>query len=238
MEPFYMTSSSNARRAGGWPAAIVFDLDGTLVHAAPDIHAALNRMLASHDLGPLDLEAVTLMIGAGPAKLVERALKALGETPDEARVLALTDDYTPLLAEQGQKLCRLYDGVEGTLRGLAARGVKLGLCTNKPEAIARQLLVHYGIENLFGAVTGFDAARPRKPDAAPLLATLDALGVGIEDALYVGDSITDVETGHNAGVPVVAVSYGYSKTPARQLGADMVIDDFAALEQAIKTLNS
>jgi phosphoglycolate phosphatase len=232
-----MTSSSDARRGVNWPAAIVFDLDGTLVHAAPDIHAALNRMLASHDLGQLDLDAVTLMIGAGPAKLVERALRALGETPDEARVLALTDDYTPMLAGQGQSLCRLYDGVEDTLRALSAQGIKLGLCTNKPEAIARQLLVHYGIDELFGAIVGFDAARPRKPDAAPLLATLDALGVGIENALYVGDSITDVQTGHNASVPVIAVSYGYSKTPARERGADGVIDRFAALPDAIKSLN-
>ncbi|MFQ5982172.1 MAG: HAD-IA family hydrolase [Woeseiaceae bacterium] len=214
----------------GTPAAVVFDLDGTLADTAPDIRKALNRALGTRELTPLGLSSVRLMIGAGPRTLVERALRVLDVAANAQLVDYLTDEFERCYLEQGNMLSKLFDGVKLCVFQLAARQIPLGICSNKPHDLCLAGLADLGILHCFGAVSGTSPGVPKKPDPTLLLRTLDRLGSLPENALYVGDSETDVKTARDAGVPVALVSYGYATTPADQLGADLVVDTLSELQ--------
>ena len=214
--------------AGGY-SAVVFDLDGTLADTAADIREALVRALASEELPPVDTASVRLMIGGGPRLLVKRALHRLNVETDSRLVTRLTQVFHSEYMQQRNQLSRLFDGVETTLKNLHSAGVRIGLCSNKPDDLCRMLVQSFSIGHYFDEVLGSGGELPRKPDPAPLLRIIERLGVKPDDALYVGDSATDVATARNAGVSVMLVSYGYTLRSASQLGADAVIDSVAEL---------
>jgi len=214
--------------AGGY-SAVVFDLDGTLADTAADIREALVRALAGEKLPPVDTESVRLMIGGGPRLLVKRALHRLNIETDSDLVTRLTQAFHSEYMQQRNQLSRLFDGVESTLRTLHSTGVRIGLCSNKPDDLCRMLVKSFSIEHYFDEILGSGGDLPRKPDPAPLLSIIERLGVTPDDTLYVGDSATDVETARNAGVPVMLVDYGYTVREASQLGGDAVISSIAEL---------
>lgn len=214
--------------AGGY-SAVIFDLDGTLADTAADIREALVRALATEGLPPVDVGSVRLMIGGGPRVLVERALHRLNVDTDNDLVTRLTTRFHSEYLAQGNQLSKLFPGVEGTLRTLHAAGIRIGLCSNKPDDLCRMLVQNFSLGQYFDEVLGSGGDMPRKPDPAPLLSIIERLGVSPADSLYVGDSKTDVTTARNAGVPVMLVNYGYTLRPASQLGADAVIDSVANL---------
>ena len=214
--------------AGGY-SAVVFDLDGTLADTAADIREALVSALARENLPPIDVKSVRLMIGGGPRLLVERALHRLHVETDHDLVTRLTASFHREYLTQGNRHSKLFSGVEGTLRTLHTAGIRVGLCSNKPDDLCRMLVRSFSLDEYFDEILGSGENLPRKPDPAPLLRIIERLGVSPGDALYVGDSETDVITARNAGVPVMLVNYGYTVRAASQLGADAVIDSVADL---------
>ncbi len=186
---------------------IVFDLDGTLLHSAPDIQAAANRMLADVDAEPLDMPTLISFIGNGIPKLVERAMRA--RAIDKGKHADLTKAMLDYYGKDPATLSKLYDGIEELLPALNADGHRLGICTNKPEAPTRAILDLYGIIDLFDVIIGGDTLAVKKPDPAPLVAAFKALGDGQQ--LYVGDSEVDAETAHRAGAPFALFTEGYRK---------------------------
>lgn len=210
-------------------SAVVFDLDGTLADTANDIREALVRSLAAENLPPVDLASVRLMIGGGPRLLVERALHRLGVETETALVDRLAAAFHREYQGRGNQESRLFDGVESTLKQLHAIGMRIGLCSNKPDDLCRMLARNFGIDRYFDEILGSGDALPKKPDPEPLLRVIERLGATPADTLYVGDSATDVTTARAAGVPVMLVSYGYTLRAAGQLGADAVIDSLADL---------
>jgi len=209
---------------------IVFDLDGTLIDSAPDIHAAANRMLADEGHAPLDIETIISFIGNGLPKLVERVMRTRAIDPGEhARLSGLTLDY---YNADPATLSRVYPGLKTLLPALKAQGHKLGICTNKPEEPARAILPALGLDGLFDVVIGGDALPVKKPDPAPLLHAFDALGEGTR--LYVGDSEVDAQTANRAGVPFALFTEGYRKTPVAELPHAHAFGDFADLGEIIK----
>lgn len=210
-------------------SAVVFDLDGTVADTAQDIHASLITALAAKGLPPVDLESTRLMIGGGPQLLVERALHRLGVNTEARLVGDLVEAFHTHYLANGDRYARLYDGAESTLRQLHAMGVRIGLCSNKPDDLCRMLTRSFDIEHYIDETLGSIPGMPKKPDAAPLLAITERLGVAPEDTLYVGDSDADVKAARAAGIPVMLVSYGYTLRPAAQLGADAVIDSLSDL---------
>ena len=210
-------------------SAVVFDLDGTLADTARDIHASLITALAAKDLPPVDLESTRLMIGGGPQLLVERALHRLGVDTDARLVADLVDAFHEHYLATGDRYARLYDGAESTLRELHATGMRIGMCSNKPDDLCRMLASSFGINRYLDEILGSTPGMPKKPDPAPLLTITERLGVAPADTLYVGDSDADVKAARAAGIPVMLVSYGYTLRPASQLGADAVIDSLADL---------
>ncbi len=208
---------------------LIFDLDGTLVDSAPDIHAAANRMLADEGLEPLDLATVTGFIGNGLPRLVARVMAARGIDP--ARHGALTQVVLGYYNAAASVLTRPYPGVPQALDALRAAGHVLAVCTNKPEAPARSLLADLGLAPHFAVVIGGDSLPVTKPDPAPALACITALGGGA--AAYVGDSEVDAATAAAAGLPFFLFTEGYRKTPVAELPHRAAFADFATLPDLI-----
>jgi len=221
------------------PRAVVFDLDGTLVHSAPDLHAALNRLMADEGRRALDLQEVVLMIGDGVPKLVERGFKATGDLPGEDHLSGAIERFLADYEIHATVLTKLFPAVADTLTALKNRDCRLGVCTNKPEAATLEILTELGIRDRIDAVVGGDTLDGiRKPDARHLQAVLERLGVAPEDAVMVGDNPNDVASARNAGVRVIAVSFGYSRVAPENLGADRLIDGYGELLDALTDLVS
>jgi phosphoglycolate phosphatase len=215
--------------------AVLFDLDGTLIDSLPDLAAAANRLLAAEGRDPLVPEQVRPMIGDGAARLVERVFAARGGLPgpELAPYLArFVADYEPRSAE----LTRPFPHVAETLAALKAAGTRMAVCTNKPSGATNRILSALGLAGYFDAVVGGDDAPALKPDPRHLLAALPRLDAAPADTAVVGDSINDVLAAKAAGLPCIAVSFGYARVPASELGADAVIDDFADLARALAGL--
>lgn len=184
---------------------LLLDLDGTLVDSAPDLRTALNRLMAARGLSPFSLAEVTAMVGDGARALVERALAARARPFEPTALDAFLDDYTRHAAVE----TRPYAGIEAALDTLGDSGWRLAVCTNKPEAAARELLEALGLARRFAALGGGDSFATRKPDPRHLLETLARAGAGAEGAAMVGDHRNDVAAARAAGLPVVFAGWGY-----------------------------
>ena len=209
--------------AGNYPAAVVWDLDGTLTESAPDLATALNALLTEAGLEPHPVERVRLMIGHGVAVLIERGFKAAGAPLSAEARDALVPDFMARYTACATDNTYLVPGARYALERLARAGIRQGLCTNKPEAVTRQILDALGATRYFGAIIGGDSTPGRKPDPVPLQACLDRLGVTAGETVMVGDSAADVGAARAAGVYVVIVPDGYTGEPAESLGADLVV---------------
>jgi phosphoglycolate phosphatase len=208
-------------------ANIVFDLDGTLIDSAPDIHAIANRLLAARDLAPIDLATARGFIGKGAPSFIAQLREAL-HLPESEQAQML-DEFLASY-DDAVTLTRPYPGVETALSVLA-RTYRLGICTNKPHRPCLAVLRHLGLEGFFEAVIGGDSLSVRKPDPRPLLATVERMGAG--PTAYVGDSEVDAETAQRAGVPFVLYTCGYRKTPVSDLPHAAAFDDFGDLPEIL-----
>jgi phosphoglycolate phosphatase len=206
--------------------AIVFDLDGTLIDSAPDLHRAANLVLAAEGLAPVTLAEVKGFIGHGTPVFVERMMARKGLPPDPVTFRRLHDAY---LAAYGDALhlTTPYPGVPQALAALSADGWRMGVCTNKPMGPTRAALAHFGWEGMFAAVIGGDSLPQRKPDAAPLHAAFAALGA--DRGVYVGDSEVDGETAQRAGVPFLLFTEGYRKAEVAAIPHHAAFADWSAL---------
>ncbi len=217
--------------------ALVFDLDGTLVDTAPDLCATLNWVLAREGRPPVALTEMRRMIGEGARRMIERGFEVSGPVPPEADMKRLFANY---IDHYRAHICvdsRLFPGVRETLEALAANGAVLGVCTNKSTDLSLSLLEKLEIDGLFRAIVGPDAVSAKKPDPAHVLETIEALGATADEAVMIGDSETDVKAAKAAGVPVVAVSFGYAGSDPAELGADALLDDFADLPGVLAALS-
>ncbi len=217
------------------PPELVFDLDGTLIDSVPDLHACINRLLDSEGRRLLELPELTQMVGDGVPALVRRAYEATGGLPDdfEDRVRRYLVLYGAALADKTVP----YPGVVETLKSLRGAGHRMGVCTNKPYGPTMEILAALGLAQFFSAVAGGDSLPVRKPDAGHLLGLLEMLDSGPDRAVMIGDSLNDIQVAINAGVRSIAVSYGYRRQPVEELGADIVIDSFSDIPEALAKLS-
>lgn len=220
----------------GW--SLVFDLDGTLVDTAPDLAGAMNAVLAEQGRRTLPVSDVRHMVGRGARILIETGFAATGApvTPYESE-----QHMRRFLEHYGQNLTtgsRLFEGVAETLTALKAEGANLAVCTNKPHALTIRLLEGLDLLAHFPVILGADALPFRKPDPRHFTECVARLGGAPNRAILIGDSETDLQTARNAGAPIVLVDYGYTQTPAKDLGGDALISRFADLPGVLRTLVS
>ncbi len=214
------------KMAGAAPgAAVIFDLDGTLIDSVPDIHAAANRVFGRRGISFTRPE-VQGFVGRGAPNLVARLAEARGLPFEGAEFDALLAEFLEEY-ERAQALTTLYPDVRAALEGLAQAGYRLGLCTNKPLAPTRAVLRHFGLEALFAVVIGGDSLPVKKPDPAPLRATLAEMGGGA--AVFVGDSEVDAETAQAAGMAFLLYTEGYRKSAVEALPHTAAFCDFKDL---------
>ena len=217
-------------------AVIAFDLDGTLVDTAPDLIGALNAVLEEEQLPSVPPDSARLLVGRGAKALLMRGF-AMAERPLESEhEKRLIERYVELYFERITRESRPFPGLEQALDALQGAGARLVVCTNKRTDLSLALLEGLGLARRFGAVVGADAAPAPKPDPRHLQTAVEAVGGRLERALMIGDSEADVGAAKNAGVPVVAVAFGYCDGPVQDLGADVVIHDFAELPAVAERL--
>jgi phosphoglycolate phosphatase len=217
-------------------AVIVFDLDGTLVHTAPDLMSALNTVLREEGLPALPVEAAPMFVGRGVKVMLERGFQADGRPLDEASFPRLFDRYIGLYLEHCADQSRPYPGVIEALDRLADEGATLAVCTNKRTDLSLAVMDALGLTSRFKAIVGADQAPHPKPDASHLLHTIALAGGDPGRAVMVGDSINDVLAARNAKVPVVLVSFGYTDIPPKDMDADALIDGFDELDAQVERL--
>ncbi|WP_295521458.1 phosphoglycolate phosphatase [Limnohabitans sp. Rim8] len=225
--------------------AVIFDLDGTLVHTLGDFQVALHRTMADLDLPPVSNELIEQTIGKGSEHLIRSLLahqmarpevKGVGQACAAWTVEALFDRAWQryqhhYLAINGQ-FANVYPGVLEVLNHLAKQGVPMACLTNKPLAFAQALLKDKALTSFFGPVFGGDSFERKKPDPLPLWKTCEALGSAVARTLMVGDSNNDAQAAHAAGCPVVLVTYGYNHgQPVQDTPAAAWLDNLADLPE-------
>ena len=215
--------------AGNRPAAYLFDLDGTLVDTAPDIHVALNHALAGADIAPVSEALTRHWVGHGVRAMLTAAFEhhslAVAGARFEESVATLSAHYEAHVADHS----RPYPKVVSTLEGLGARA-PLAVVTNKLSRFTLPLLEALDLRRHFAAVISHDNAPKPKPAPEPAFLACERLDCAPPDALFVGDSATDVACARAAGCPVVVYRHGYNHgIDPESLGADAVFDSFEEL---------
>lgn len=214
---------------------VIFDLDGTLLNTIADLGAAANHTLMELGLPQHTIEEYTLMVGNGMRKLIERALPA-PQAASEEFVSSTLSMFLKYYADHIDLHTKPYPGVPELVSNLYRQGYKLGVASNKIQEGAERLVSTFfpGIE--FSAVLGNSPQFPLKPDAAVVQHVMDRAGTDRTHTIMVGDSTTDIQTARNAGIPVVAVSWGFR--PRHELTTADVIADTAqqVMDYIIKTI--
>jgi phosphoglycolate phosphatase len=213
---------------------VVFDLDGTLVDTAPDLIGSLNVLLEEEGLPLCARDAVHGLVGRGARQMIQRGFAEAGHALDEAEAPGLVARFIDIYLARIADESRPFAGALEATEVLTAAGARLAVCTNKRTDLSVALLSALGIHGRFAAVVGADSAPAAKPDPRHLTHTVAAAGGG--RGLMVGDSNNDIDAARAAGLPSIAVSFGYTEIPAAELGADLVIDAYEALPEAVRRL--
>lgn len=213
-------------------ATIAFDLDGTLVDSAPDLIGTLNVLLAQEGLEPVPLEDSRPFIGHGARALIVRGFAAQGRPVAGEALDGLFARFIAHYTAHSADLTRPYPGVVEALTTLKAAGARLSVCTNKLTGLSQPILDALDLSKFFASVIGADSALAPKPDARHLIHAVETAGGDIRRAVMVGDAATDAGAARAAGTPLILVSFGYTETPAAELGPDILIDHFDQLTES------
>jgi len=219
----------------GW--TIVFDLDGTLVETAPDLHAALNHTLAKKQLDPVSLDSIRMIIGDGAKALIRKGLAQNQAEIDEAEIdHDLWPTFLDHYLENITRLSEPFDMCLETLEVLQSQGANLTVCTNKAQHLAEEVLKGLDIERYFSATVGGDALAIKKPDGAHIIETVREGGGDPVRAIMVGDAWTDERAARDAELPFVFVSFGYGSLSNQPYDRLRSIDHWQNMQQALSEL--
>lgn len=217
---------------------IVFDLDGTLLDTAPDLVETLNVVFAREGLAPLPYETARNLIGSGAKAMIARGVETRGRVLAPAKLERMFADFTAHYSDHVADRSQPFPGLTETLDALAARGHPFAVCTNKLERLSVRLLDRFRLADRFAAICGQDTFGIQKPDPEFLRRTIALAGGTTKHAIMIGDSNTDIRTARAAGVPVIAVDFGYSERPIAEFEPDQIISHFAELPASIAAISS
>jgi phosphoglycolate phosphatase len=216
---------------------ILFDLDGTLLSTAADLLASLNFILENEGLRPLSAEKVGYQFGQGARAMIVHGFGANGREAEASRLEELTDLFVTHYADNMPGESALFPGLAEAMDRLDGAGMRLAVCTNKREDLAVRLLERLDLLGRFATVGGGDSFPFRKPQGEHLILTVKQAGGDPARAVMIGDSVSDILGARNAGIPSIAVPFGYSDQPVESLGPDLVIEEYSELTaDTIRTL--
>lgn len=215
--------------------AVLFDLDGTILHTAPDLAGALNDMRLQRGLQPMPVDELAPMCSFGGRGMLG---KGLDLTPEDEAYAAAYDAFIEAYRLRMTRDTLPYDGIRELIQTLHGQGIGWGVVTNKAERLAIPLMQAMAFDPAPGCVVGGDTAGVAKPDPAPILLACERIGVDPAACIYVGDSDRDMAAGRAAGMPTIGIAYGYVPVGenAHDWEADIVVDSVAELSAAISRL--
>lgn len=216
-------------------AAVIIDLDGTLLDTAADLVAAANAMRGDLGMGELPAQQIVSYVGKGAEMLVHRAMTAQADGRVSPEVFtAAHERFLLRYHEHNGRSAVLYPGVCEGLRAMQSQGLRLACVTNKPEAFTLPLLRRTGLAEYFELIVSGDTLRLRKPDPMQLLYVAEQFVLVPAQVLAVGDSGNDALAARAAGMPVVAVPYGYNEgKPIIDLDVDAIVSGLDELSRII-----
>jgi len=215
---------------------VIYDLDGTLIDSAKDMQVAVSRVLADHGLPPVTEDDVRLFMGQGSKVTMAKAFAKYGKPLDDDTLSAVTREFVRYYEADPVSHTQAFAGVSDVVARFDRLGLRQGVCTNKFERPSRMILEHLKLMPPIADLAGADTFPVRKPDPRHILMLVERMGGAPDRAVMVGDSIHDVHAAHGAGLRAVLVSWGYTDRPASELGAEVVIERFDALPQALERL--
>jgi phosphoglycolate phosphatase len=206
--------------------ALIFDLDGTLVDTAPDLMLATNHVLATLKRRAITMEEVRSFVGHGAKALIRRGCEATGDPVDDRAIETLYQEFIIYYAQNIAVGSTVFPGLVNFLERCVKANIKLGVCTNKLESLSLLLLKALDLRKHFGAVVGPDTIGIAKPDPRPYVETLTRLQATSAKSVMIGDSETDILTARAAGVPVIAVPFGYTPRPVSEFNPDKLVTHY------------
>ena len=208
---------------------VVFDLDGTLIDTAPDLVDSLNYVIGLDGLAPVQYSDLTYLVGHGAKVMIERAFKLRDAHLSQARHDEMLEEFIAYYRKGMPGQSKPYPGLVTALERLKSGSMKLAVCTNKLEGLARPLISGLQLDAYFPTITGGDTFPVRKPDAFHLLETIRLAGGDPAKAVMIGDSLNDILVARNAHIRSIAVPFGYSDVPVADLEPDHILDHFDRL---------
>jgi phosphoglycolate phosphatase len=205
--------------------AVVIDLDGTLLHTAPDLAEAASRMAAELGLPPIGLDEIKTYIGNGVSRLVKRVLtRDMDAEPDAELFARALPVYEKHYTEGVSRESRPFPGVVEGLQALKQAGYRVACITNKAEKFTVPLLKDTGLFDFFELILSGDTLPKKKPDPLPLLHACERFGITPDQLLLIGDSLNDAQAARAAGCHVFCVPYGYNRgRSVEELDVDAVV---------------
>lgn len=216
---------------------VIFDLDGTLADTSGDLIDAANACFTQMGVGPLlqyGVDSSTAMRGA--KAMLRLGLERLDRAGDNAEIERQYPVLLKAYASQLDKHSFMFDGAMDAVEELKSRDYRVGVCTNKPEAMAQELLTRLGVRSQFGSLVGADTLAVRKPDPQPLIEAVLRAGGNPKQCTLIGDTVTDRETARAAGVPSILVTFGPDGKAVSDLKPEGMIDHFHELPDLVQSL--
>ena len=215
---------------------IVFDLDGTLVETAPDLHRATNEIMRLEGLNEVDLERTRAFVGHGARALIKRGAELSNTEFSDDKLDKLTKQFIDIYQTDIAAQSYLFENVQEVMDQLEAAGAKFCVCTNKKTHLAVKLLETLNIAHRFQSIVGADSVTYKKPHQQHYTQAVEEAGGNLAKSIMIGDSISDVGAARNAGAPVVIVSFGYTDIAPKDLGPDAIIDNYSELPDALRSI--
>jgi len=217
---------------------ILFDLDGTLVDTAPDLMRAHNHVMKKFGYPTKSTEQIRNLVGQGAGAMLGRSIwgqakKEFGRVQDEKIKKEMVKDFVDFYGKNIVNESTLINGVKEFLIWCKEKKISMGVCTNKQEHLAVDLLKKIGINDFFEYVAGHNTFEYCKPDPRHLTSVIEILGGDIKKTLMIGDSETDANAAKSAGIPVILLEDGYTEKNTTEIYHNHLIKDFVGIEKIV-----
>ena len=211
---------------------ILFDLDGTLVNTAPDLMAAHNHVMKKFGYDEKNMSEIKSLAGKGAWVMMQRSFKE--EIKDEIKKKEMTNEFIDFYAKNIDQNSKPLKGTIQFLNWAKSKNISMGVCTNKQERLAVDLLKKLDMSKYFEYIAGSDTFSFNKPDPRHLTDVVEIIGGDLKKTIMVGDSEVDASSAHNAKLPFVLVKDGYTEKSEKEIKHDELISDFVGFEKIIE----